>query len=63
MTVWTADGDVEAPKATLEEERLSNQENWKANQYDVMNTEKYIMEVYADCDWLREHFDLRKSRA
>jgi len=53
--------DKEGSKAALEEELLANQEALKANQYDLMDTEKYIMEVHAECDWLLEHFDLRKD--
>jgi len=53
--------DKEGSKAALEEELLANQEALKANQYDLMDTEKYIMEVHAECDWLLEHFDLRKE--
>merc|ERR1719238_2232588 len=43
--------DKEGSKASLEEELLANQEALKANQYDLMDTEKYIMEVHAECDW------------
>jgi len=53
--------DKEGSKAALEEELLANQEALKANQYDLMDTEKYIMEIHAECDWLLEHFDLRKE--
>merc|ERR1719213_1294045 len=53
--------DKEGSKAALEEELLANQEALKANQYDLMDTEKYIMEVHAECDWLLEHYDLRKQ--
>jgi len=53
--------DKEASKAALEEELLANQEALKADQIDLMDTEKYIMEVHAECDWLLEHFDLRKE--
>jgi len=53
--------DKEGSKAALEEELLANQEALKENQYELMDTEKYIMEVHAECDWLLEHFDLRKE--
>jgi len=53
--------DKEGSKASLEEELLANQEALKGNKYDLMETEKYIMEVHAECDWLLEHFDLRKD--
>jgi len=53
--------DKEGSKASLEEELVANQEALKANQYELMDTEKYIMETHAECDWLLEHFDLRKQ--
>jgi predicted nucleic acid-binding Zn-ribbon protein len=53
--------DKEGSKAALEEQLLANQEALKADQIDLMDTEKYIMEVHAECDWLLEHFDLRKE--
>ena len=53
--------DKEGSKAALEEELLANQEALKAAKYELMDTEKYIMEVHAECDWLLEHFDLRKE--
>merc|ERR1719316_2428790 len=53
--------DKEASKGALEEELLTNQEALKSNQIELMETEKYIMELHQECDWLLEHFDLRKE--
>merc|ERR1719359_2436377 len=53
--------DKEASKASLEEELLSNQEALKGKQVELMETEKYIMELHQECDWLLQHFDLRKE--
>merc|ERR1719473_2429921 len=53
--------DKEAAKAALEEELLANQEALKGKQVELMETEKYIMELHQECDWLLQHFDLRKA--
>merc|ERR1719238_2348559 len=42
---FKAIADKEGSKAALEEELLANQEALKANQYDLMDTEKYIMDT------------------
>jgi len=53
--------DKEGSKASLEEELLSNQEALKGKKTELMETEKYIMELHQECDWLLQHFDLRKE--
>merc|ERR1719359_382749 len=53
--------DKEGSKADLEDELLSNQEALKGEQVKLMETEKYIMELHQECDWLLQHFDLRKE--
>merc|ERR1719272_2248041 len=53
--------DKEGSKATLEQELLANQEDLKEAKYELMDTEKYIVDVHAECDWLLQHFDLRKE--
>merc|ERR1719198_2874731 len=53
--------DKEASVAALEEELLSNKEALKGKQVELMDTEKYIMELHQECDWLLEHFELRKE--
>merc|ERR1719388_282863 len=53
--------DKEASKGALEEELLGNQEALKGKKIELMETEKYIMELHKECDWLLQHFDLRKE--
>merc|ERR1719316_234130 len=53
--------DKEGSKAALEDELLANQEALKGKQVELMETEKYIMELHLECDWLLQHFDLRKD--
>merc|ERR1719428_2681994 len=53
--------DKEASLAALEEELVTNKEALKGKQVELMETEKYIMELHQECDWLLEHFDLRKE--
>merc|ERR1719421_1771609 len=53
--------DKEASVAALEEELVTNKEALKGKQVELMDTEKYIMELHQECDWLLEHFDLRKE--
>merc|ERR1719191_357696 len=53
--------DKEGSKAALEDELLANQEALKGKQVELMETEKYIMELHQECDWLLQHFDLRKD--
>merc|ERR1719171_1674484 len=51
--------DKEAAKAGLEEELEINKAALKDNQMSLMDTEKAIMELHKECDWLMEKFDLR----
>merc|ERR1719171_309012 len=53
--------DKEASKATLEEELEGNKAALKDKQMALMDTEKAIMELHKECDWLMEKFDLRKE--
>merc|ERR1719428_1220086 len=53
--------DKEASVAALEEELQTNEEALKGKQVELMETEEYIMELHQECDWLVEHFDLRKE--
>merc|ERR1719169_208048 len=53
--------DKEASKAALEEELQSNKAALKDKQVSLMETEKVIMELHKECDWLLEKFDLRKE--
>merc|ERR1740138_186483 len=53
--------DKEAAKASLEEELEANKVALKDKQVALMETEKVIMELHKECDWLLEKFDLRKE--
>merc|ERR1719378_1204800 len=53
--------DKEASKATLEEELEVNKAALKDKQMALMETEKAIMELHQECDWLLSKFDLRKE--
>merc|ERR1719428_685149 len=53
--------DKEASKASLEEEMEVNKASLKDNQMALMETEKAIMELHQECDWLLSKFDLRKE--
>merc|ERR1719465_104001 len=53
--------DKEASKAMLEEELEVNKAALKDKQMALMETEKAIMELHKECDWLMEKFDLRKE--
>merc|ERR1719240_660493 len=53
--------DKEAAKASLEEELEVNKAALKDSQMGLMETEKVIMELHKECDWLLEKFDLRKE--
>merc|ERR1719331_1110924 len=53
--------DKEGSLAELEGELLSNQEALKAKKYELMDVEKYIMELHKECDWIIKNYDLRKS--
>merc|ERR1719389_198452 len=53
--------DKEASVAMLEEELEINKAALKDKQMALMETEKAIMELHQECDWLLEKFDLRKE--
>merc|ERR1719408_1011936 len=53
--------DKEGSLAELEGELLANQEALKAKKYELMDVEKYIMELHKECDWIMKNYDLRKS--
>merc|ERR1719364_154573 len=53
--------DKEASVAALEEELVTNNEALKEKKMSLMETEKYIMELHQECDWLIEHYELRKE--
>merc|ERR1719379_2997362 len=53
--------DKEASVATLEEELATNKAALKDKAMALMETEKAIMELHQECDWLLEKFQLRKD--
>merc|ERR550537_335752 len=53
--------DKEGALAELEDELLANQEALKDKKYELMDVEKYIMELHKECDWIMKNYDLRKS--
>merc|ERR1719379_1424494 len=53
--------DKEASVAALEEELETNKAALKHKQMALMSTEKAIMELHQECDWLLEKFQLRKD--
>merc|ERR1719443_2096509 len=53
--------DKEGALAELEDELLANHEALKAKKYELMDVEKYIMELHKECDWIMKNYELRKS--
>merc|ERR1719359_150827 len=50
-----------AEQRALDSKSITDQEALKGKQVELMETEKYIMELHQECDWLLQHFDLRKE--
>merc|ERR1719395_256236 len=53
--------DKEGSLAELEGELLANQESLKAKKYELMDVEKYIMELHKECHCTTKNYDPRKS--
>merc|ERR1719213_708024 len=53
--------DKEAAKAAEEEEVQKNEEDKKSKSTQLMETDKTIADLHAECDWLLKHFDARKA--
>merc|ERR1719238_558423 len=53
--------DKESAKAALEEELLSNEEALKESRHELMDTEKYVMDLHSECDWLMKMYEMRKE--
>jgi septal ring factor EnvC (AmiA/AmiB activator) len=51
----------EAAKADNEELKTSAEGDIKAKKQEFMAVETYISQLHAECDWLLQNFDLRKS--
>merc|ERR1719181_2703641 len=48
-------------KANLEADLQSKKGELKSATKELMATEKYIMSLHAECDWLIQYFDVRKE--
>merc|ERR1719352_639603 len=53
--------DKEEAKAAAEEEVQKNEEDHKSKSTELMETDKYIAGLHAECDWLLKHFDARAA--
>jgi len=53
--------DKQSALAETNEELINNKEALKNTQFSLMQTEKYIGELHAECDWLLKFFDMRKE--
>merc|ERR1719453_680285 len=53
--------DKEGALAETEEELVNNKENLKNKRIALMENDKYLGELHADCDWLLKYYDLRKD--
>jgi len=51
--------DKEAALAETEESLVNNKESLKNKNFELMNTEKVISELHAECDWLIKYYDAR----
>jgi len=51
----------ESAKADNEELKTNIEGNLKAKKQEFMAVETYISQLHAECDWLLQNFDLRKS--
>merc|ERR1719482_491390 len=50
-----------AAKALLEEEIVKNGDMKASEETELMATKQYIADLHADCDWLIQNFETRKS--
>merc|ERR1719231_103259 len=53
--------EKEGQKAGLEADIVNNGDQKAAEEADLMATKQYIAELHADCDWLIENFETRKT--
>merc|ERR1719464_1812743 len=51
----------EESKATSEELAITEKGDLAGTKKEFMATEKYLTQLHADCDWLLQNFDLRKT--
>merc|ERR1712048_1325675 len=53
--------DKQNALANTEESLVRDKQNLHDTNIELMNTEKYLGEVHADCDWLLKYFDIRRE--
>jgi len=53
--------DKEALKAETEEQLQADTDTKKSKTTELMETDKYIAGLHADCDWLLKYYDARKA--
>merc|ERR1719440_261925 len=53
--------DKESAKADLEAKLLKDGEEKAATMKEAMATHEYLADVHADCDWLLNNFEARKT--
>merc|ERR1712032_1629146 len=53
--------DKEAALADTEDSLVSNKEKLKNENFELMETEKYLGELHAECDWLLKYYEVRKE--
>merc|ERR1719238_1988361 len=53
--------DKQGALAETEEELVTSKENLKNKNFELMNTEKLLSELHAECDWLLKYYDARKE--
>merc|ERR1719498_123702 len=53
--------DKESAKADLEAKLLKDGEEKTATMKEAMATHEYLADVHADCDWLLNNFEARKT--
>merc|ERR1719375_2990500 len=53
--------DNEGALAETQESLVSNKELLKNKKFEAMETDKYMGELHAECDWLLKFYDMRKE--
>lgn len=53
--------DKEGALAETQEELVKNKENLKNKRMNLMENDKYLGELHAECDWLLKYYGMRKE--
>jgi len=53
--------DDEGALAETQESLVSNKELLKNKKFESMETDKYMGELHAECDWLLKFYEMRKE--